>query len=225
MRDRAAAPHELDRQVERAEPVDAGRLDRLAGDRVGQEARQPVRELADRRAVRLHADGVDHRVRPPPARLLAHDRGEVVVLLEVERLARRGSRARSSRSGTRSIADHVLHAPVLGDAARHLADRPEAEHEQAAAGGHVGVGHRLPGGGQHVGEVDEAVVRRALGHLDRAVLRLRDAQVLGLAAGHLAVELRVAEQRRARAELPHLGRLALGLQARRRTCSSARRRC
>ena len=76
----------------------------------------------------------------------------------------------------------------------------------------VGVLDRLPGGRQDVGEEQEAVVRRALGHLDRAVLRLRDAQELGLPAGHLAVELGVAEQRGAHALLAHLGRLALRLQ-------------
>ena len=76
---------------------------------------------------------------------------------------------------------------------------------------------RLPGGRQHVGEVEEALVGRALGHLDRPVLRLRHAQELGLAAGHLAVELRVAEQRGALAVLAHLRRLALRLQVRGRT--------
>ena len=86
-----------------------------------------------------------------------------------------------------------------------------------AAVGHVGVLDRLPGGRQHVGEVDEAVVGRALGHLDRPVLRLRHPQVLGLAAGHLAVQLGVAEQRGARALLAHLRGLALRLQARGRT--------
>ena len=89
----------------------------------------------------------------------------------------------------------------------------------------VGVLHRLPRGGQHIGEVDEAVVGRALGHLDRAVLGLRHPQQLGLAAGHLAVQLGVAEQRCAPVVLVDLGGLALGLQARRRTSSSGRRRC
>jgi hypothetical protein len=88
-------------------------------------------------------------------------------------------------------------ALVLGDAAGHVADRAEAEHDERAAVGHRRVLDGLPGGRQDVGEVDEAVVRRALGDLDRRVLRLRHAQELGLAAGHRAVELRVAEQRRA----------------------------
>src|ERR1044071_7520268 len=43
-------------------------------------------------------------------------------------------------------------------------------------------------------------------------LSLRDAQQFGLAAGDLAVELGVTEQRRAHALVTHLGRLALGVQ-------------
>ena len=77
--------------------------------------------------------------------------------------------------------------------------------------------HRLPGGGQDVGEEQEAVVGRALGDLDRPVVGLRDAQELRLAARHLAVELGVAEERRAHALLAHLGGLALGSAARGRT--------
>jgi hypothetical protein len=43
-------------------------------------------------------------------------------------------------------------------------------------------------------------------------VRLRDAQVLGLAAGHLAVQLRVAEQRGALVLVAHLGGLALRVE-------------
>ena len=101
---------------------------------------------------------------------------------------------------------------MLGDARRHVPDRAEAEDGDRAAVGDVRVLDRLPGGGEDVGEVDEAVVRWALGDLDRPVLRLRDAQVLGLPAGHLAVELRVAEQRGAHPLVVDLGGLALRLQ-------------
>ena len=55
--------------------------------------------------------------------------------------------------------------------------------------------HRLPRRRQHVGEVHEAVVGRALGHLDRPVVGVRHSQQLGLPARHLAVQLGVAEQR------------------------------
>ena len=57
--------------------------------------------------------------------------------------------------------------------AAHLPDRAEPEDGQRAALGHVRVLDRLPRRREDVGEVDEAVVGRALGHLDRAELRLR----------------------------------------------------
>ena len=110
-------------------------------------------------------------------------------------------------------AEDLPGAQVQGDAGGHVADRAQAEDEHAAALRDAGVLHRLPRGGQDVGEVDEAVVRRALGHLDRQGVAERHPQVLRLAAGHLAVELRVAEQRGAEALLAVLRRLALGLQA------------
>ena len=78
--------------------------------------------------------------------------------------------------------------------------------------GYVGVPHRLPRGRQHVGEEQEPLVRAALRHLDRAEVRLRDPQVLGLPAGDRPVERGVAEQRRTLALLPVLRRLALGEQ-------------
>ena len=144
--------------------------------------------------------------------------------LEVERLDAVRARAREPL-GHEVDADHPAGAAVLRDARAHLADRPEAEHEDGLAVGHVGVLDRLPGGRQHVGEVDEAVVGRAFGHLDRPVLRLRHAQELGLAAGHLAVELRVAEQRGAGAVLAGPGSSRTATAGPCRTCSSARTRC
>ena len=107
----------------------------------------------------------------------------------------------------------LLGAAVLRDAAAMSPIGPEPEHHHAAAIGDVGVLDRLPGGGQHVGEVDEAVVGRPSGTLIGSVLGLRHPQVLGLPAGHLAVELRVAEQRGALALLAHLRGLALRVQA------------
>ena len=101
---------------------------------------------------------------------------------------------------------------MAGDARRHLPDRAEPEHHDAAALGDVGERHGLPGGGQHVGEVEEALVGRAVGDHDGAVLRLRHPQVLGLPAGHLPVELREAEQRGAHALVAVLGGLALRLE-------------
>ena len=90
---------------------------------------------------------------------------------------------------------------------------PSPSTSERAVGLGVGVGDRLPGGGEHVGEVDETLVGRAVGHLDVGVARLGDAEVLGLPAGEGAVELGVPEQGCARALFAHLGRLALALQA------------
>ena len=150
---------------------------------------------------------------PRPPVVLADRGGEVVVVLEVERVDAVRAGARSRRSGTRST-------PMTCSTPRCWAMRvaispigPRPSTSTAAALGHVGVLHRLPRGRQHVGEVDEAVVGRAFGDLDRAELRLRDAQELGLAARDLAVELGVAEQRRARAVLVDLRGLALRHQA------------
>ncbi|HEY3752071.1 MAG TPA: alcohol dehydrogenase catalytic domain-containing protein, partial [Pseudonocardiaceae bacterium] len=102
---------------------------------------------------------------------------------------------------------------VLGDPGAHLADRPEAEHGDAAALRDIGVGHGLPGGGQDVGQVDETVVGRPLGHLDRAVVAHRHPQVLGLPAGYRPVQRRVAEQGAAGALPRLLGGLALAHEA------------
>jgi hypothetical protein len=102
---------------------------------------------------------------------------------------------------------------VGGDPRGHVADRAEAEDRDAAAIGHACVLHRLPGGRQHVGEVYEPLVRAVLRQLDRAVVGVLDSHVLGLAAGDLAVELRVAVELCPHALLADLGRLALGLKA------------
>jgi hypothetical protein len=203
-----AALHKLDRRVQRGEPVDTGLLHDRPRDGVGQQPSEPVRELADRRAVRLHADGVDDRDRAAAIREATHSLGKVVVLVEVERDHAVAARALEPL-GHQVDADDLRGAPVLGDPRAHLADRAEAENEDGLAVRHVGVLDGLPRGGQHVGEVDEAVVGRPLRDLDRPVLGLRHPQELGLAARYLAVELGVAEQRRAGPIVADLGGLAL----------------
>jgi hypothetical protein len=109
-------------------------------------------------------------------------------------------------------ADHPVPA-VLRDPGRHRTDRPETEDDDRSAVGDARVLDGLPGGRQHVREQHETLLGRAVGDLDRRVLRLRNVQVLGLPAGHCAVELGEAEERGAHALLAHLGRLALGLEA------------
>ena len=136
-------------------------------------------ELADRRAVRLHADRVDHarraRDRPVSSRTASADR----------RRARRGraSRRRASRGPLEPLGHEVdADAPGrrrgAGRCGMHISPigpRPSTS-DACRPSGHVRVLDGLPGGRQHVGEVDEAVVGRALGDLDRPVLGLRHAQ-------------------------------------------------
>ena len=164
--------------------------------------------------MRLHPDGVDDRIRAPTTGQLADHVGA-----GRRRCSDRSTtsmpraRARASRSGTRSTRDHPGDAgSERGDPGRHLADRTESEHDQRPAVGHGGVLDRLPGGRQHVGQVDEAVVRRAVRDLDVGGVGQRHPQVLRLAARHRAVQLGVAEQGRTAALLAHLGRLALGVE-------------
>src|SRR5215218_1609345 len=97
------------------------------------------------------------------------------------------------------------------DPSAHLPDRPEAPDAQSASLRDIRVDDRLPGGGEHVGEVEEAFVGRAFGYLYGTEVRLGDAQVLGLPAGDRAVDVGVAEQARALAppeQARRLGELA-----------------
>src|SRR6185437_2045453 len=100
-------------------------------------------------------------------------------------------------------------AAVPGDPGAELPDRPQAEHGHAAAGRDVGVLDRLPRRGQDVGQVEEALVGRPRRDLDRPEVRHRHPQELRLPAGHLPVQLGVAEQRRPGVVLVVLRRLAL----------------
>ena len=99
---------------------------------------------------------------------------------------------------------------MLGDAGAHLPYRAQPEDGHAAAVGDGGPLDGLPRRGQHVGEVEEALVGRALGHLDGAEVGLGHPQELGLPPWHLTVELGEAEQRSPHALLAYLGGLALG---------------
>ena len=116
----------------------------------------------DGRPVRLHADRVDHGIRAPAGGQVAHRVADVVDLAQVERRTPR-ARARLQPASTQVDADHLADAAVQGDAARHVADRAQAEHEEGALRLGVGVRDRLPRGRQHVGQVDEPVVGRARG--------------------------------------------------------------
>ena len=76
----------------------------------------------------------------------------------------------------------------------HVTDRPGTHHQQRAAVGDVGVLQTPPGGGEHVGEVEEAVVVVLLGHLHRKEVAEGHSQIFGLTTRDLAVELGVAEE-------------------------------
>ena len=65
--DRPASPDQVDREVQRGHAVDAGLLDHLLGDRIGEEAGHRLGQLPEGRALRLHSDGVDHGVGPRPS--------------------------------------------------------------------------------------------------------------------------------------------------------------
>jgi hypothetical protein len=104
-------------------------------------------------------------------------------------------------------------AELAGDPHGHLTDGTEADDNEQLAGLDAGVLHGLPRRGQHVGQEQEPVIVRTLGNLDRPVVGMRHAQVLGLGPSDLAVELRVAEEGRTRVVFADLGGLALRLQA------------
>jgi hypothetical protein len=199
-------------QVERVQPVDPGLLHELLRHGVRQQTRHLLRELGARRAVRLHAHRVDHGVGAAAVGQLADHLGEVILVLkQVEHLGPAPADALEPL-GHEIDADHAV-TPVERYARGHVPDRAKAEDGDASAVRDAGVLDRLPGRRQDVRQVDEALVRKLFRHLDVRVVRVRHAQELGLAAGLIAVQLRVAEQRRAHALLAHLGGLALGLEA------------
>ncbi|OEI68888.1 hypothetical protein Cus16_1377 [Curtobacterium sp. ER1/6] len=208
-RHRATTADEVDRRVHGCEPVDAGGLDRLLRELVGQQPGRALGEPGDGVAVRLHADRVDDTVRAAPVGQVDQLRHHVVV--EVEHLDA-VLRAEVATDLLRVDGEHAV-AQVLADARGELADRAEAEHRERAALGDLGVLHGLPRGRDDVAHEEPLVVSTGVGHLDGAVVGVRHAQVLGLAAGDLAVHLRVPEERGTGAVLLHLGGLALRLEA------------
>ncbi len=192
--------------------IDSDLGHQFLGEGVGQQRCHRVGRFADRRSVGLHTDGVDDRVRSAPVGERA-DLGDQLVPVgerdDVEAVVPGAVEAfRHEIDGDDSVG-----AAVSRDPAGHVADRPEAEHRDAAAGRNRRVLDGLPRCRQDVGEVDEAIIDGAGGNLDRPVSGVRNTQILSLSTSHGPVELRVAEQRRARPVLSDLGRLTLRLQA------------
>jgi hypothetical protein len=72
--------------VEDGQAVDPALLDQPRRELVGQVAGEGVRELAERRAVRLHPDGVDHRVGPATVGAVAQQVGDAVARGDVHRV-------------------------------------------------------------------------------------------------------------------------------------------
>ncbi len=211
-RDRAAAADALDGEVEGLQPVDAGPGHHRSLHLLGQQRERLLRGLRDRRAVRLHADRVDDGVGAAAvgrSRTTSGSLSEVTSSRSIVSAPRAPGRA--SRSGTRSTTmTSMPRSSAIRAAMSPIGPAPMTSREPPAAD--VGVLHGLPGGRQHVREVEEPVVRRTLRHLDRKEVGERDTQELGLAAGDLAVELAVAEQARPGAVLTVLRGLALAVQ-------------
>jgi hypothetical protein len=187
-------------------------LHRGLAERVGQQTDRLLDQRGHGAAVRFHADAVQDGVRAASAGHRpdgvadagAVERGEVD---DVDALL---SDAAQPVLDEVDADDAVAELPA--DPAGEVADRSEAEHDERPALGDLGVGDPLPGGRQDVGQVGEAVVRGAVGQRDVRELRLGDAQVLGLTAGHRPVQLAEPEQRGAAALRAHLRRLALGVE-------------
>ncbi len=159
----------------------------------------------------LHADRVDHRVGAPAVGVAADDVFEVV-LAEVDDVFAVLPRATESFVDQVDADDAAVRGGMRsGTPSTRSGPRPSTT--SVPPSGHFGVLDGLPGGGQHVGQVHVALVGPVLGHLDVGVLGLGHPQIFGLPAGHLAVELGVAEQRGARALIAVLRGLALALQA------------
>jgi len=97
-------------------------------------------------------------------------------------------------------------------AASNLTKRAEADDDDRAAVGDVGEIDGLPGGRQHVGQVDVTVVRQFVADFDRPEIGMSDTEQLSLAAGCRPVQFGEAEQGGAFVLFGDLGRFALGEQ-------------
>ena len=105
-------------------------------DRVGQEAREVLGELAERRAMRLHADRVDHGIRAASIRQSPRSRPRCRRVRAGRAPRCRDVRASASRSGTRSMPKTRPAPRCSATRAGHLADRPEAVDGDGAASRH-----------------------------------------------------------------------------------------
>ena len=145
----------------------------FSATRSGSSAGQRLGELRAARAVGLHADGVDHRVRAPAAG--AARRTASLTSCGRRRTSRRSSTSAPWRAGPLEPLRYEVDAdhPSMrrgGVATRQAIEPigPRPSTTTVPPSGDAGVLHGLPRGRQHVGQVDEPVVGRPVGHLDRA---------------------------------------------------------
>ena len=207
--DRPTASNGINRGVERAETVHTGRFHGSAGERRRQHANGSLRGAGDGRAVGFHADRVDDGIGTAAVGTLTQLFDNPFAALEdLDAVA--GCHVAPLHDGV--YADDAV-TQVGPNTGGHLPNRAEPEHREGAALRDVGVLNALPGGGQDIGEEQEALVLADAGNLHGAVIGMRDAQVLGLASGQRAVEARVAEQGGSAVVLTDLRGLTLRLQA------------
>ncbi len=107
--------------------------------------------------VRLHADGIDARVRPAAAGQLLQ-RLEHVVLAVVDGLGAELDRGEAQALGKAIDSDHALRAEQQRRGDRELADRAAAPHRDRVAGLDVAVLRRHVSRRQDVGEEKHLLV-------------------------------------------------------------------
>ena len=133
-RDGAAAAHDVDRQVQRAQPVDAGVLHQRLGHRVRQQrGRTLLRQLADGRRAPPCRRRRSPRPRPRPSVIVADDVARASSTSARSIVVDPVAAARGEPLGHEVDADHLRCAAVQGDPGRHVADRAEAEDDHGSA--------------------------------------------------------------------------------------------
>ena len=169
--------------------------------------------------MRLHADRIQHGVRPASV----GERAQQVehVIREAESLNPVPFRHLAALLD-RVDRDHAV-PEVPADAGRELADGPETDHREGAAIRNIRVLHTLPGRRQDVAEKQVALVGQVGVDLHRVEVGVLHPHKLGLPTGDATVDLGVAVERRAGLLVAVLGGLALRGQAARAHVAKATR--
>src|SRR5829696_10380733 len=165
---------------------------------------------------RLHADGVDHRVRPAAARELLELLDDVGVLGEVDRVGRSRPLERHLQPVVVLVdGDHALGPEHDGARDRELPHGPRPEHRDHLAAGDLAKLGSHEARREDVRQEEHLLVGQVVLDLDRPDVGVGDAGVLGLAAGVAARDVRVAEDagRRVAEELLGDARVRVGVLA------------